>query len=167
MKLTLLLTTACLVLLSACNHRTEPKTQMQSDTWQLIYQTDAQGNITYGSKQDLIDKVRSGQPLRIGWMSRRRSDTTKSVEHHVNAQFSTIANGQEVFAQITPFMAQRPDLTSDTLSMTLMTSQLHWILGTNGTISSTNIDFVKDTAVSNPPSRFRYGLSWYAATVAQ
>jgi len=140
----------------------EDKNENNNQEWQLIYKNDKEGRPIFGNKEKLISIVRKGYPIRVGWASRRTSDTTKTVEHTVNGEFLTIANGEEVFVQIKPFIAQRPDLTSDTLSMTLLPVQSHWILGTNGMISSASIDFVKDTINTYPPSLFRYRISWFA-----
>lgn len=129
--------------------------------WKLIFQTNRDGTPKYGSKEELINSIRKGSPIRVGWHSRRRNDTTKSVEHFLDATFITIANGDEVFAQLQPFLAQRPDLTSDTLSMTLIPNQMNWILGTNGTISSVGLNYEKDTATAYDPSPFRYEIGWY------
>lgn len=135
------------------------------DEWKLLYSNNNLGENIYGQKEDLISAIRNGNPIRIAWASRRRSDSTKTVEHVVDGEFLTIANGQEVFAQIKPFMAQRPDLTSDTLSMTLLSNQVYWILGTNGTISSVEKNFKRDTVFVNEPSNFRYKISWFSKSI--
>lgn len=132
--------------------------------WKLLYKNDKNGNAVFGDKDELISYVRKGHPIKIGWASRRRNDTTKTVEHIVDAEFLTIANGNQIFAQIKPFLAQRPDLTSDTLSMTLLPVQSNWVLGTNGLISSVNIDYGKDTLRASPPKLFGKGLSWFSKT---
>lgn len=132
------------------------------DEWKLVYKNDKDGNRVSGDRDVLLSYVRKGNPIRIGWASRRQSDTTKAVEHMVDAQFLTIANGSHVFAQITPFLAQRPDLTSDTLSMTLLPIESNWILGTNGIISSVSIDHGKDSVWASPPKLFGYELSWFS-----
>ncbi len=132
--------------------------------WKLVYKNDKDGNKILGDIDKLISNVRKGNPIKIGWASRRRNDTTKTVEHIVDAEFLTIANGSHVFAQIKPFLAQRPDLTSDTLNMTLLPVESNWVIGTNGMISSINIDYSKDTIRSFPPKLFGYGLSWFSKT---
>lgn len=132
--------------------------------WKLVYRNDKNGNAVFGDINELINIVRKGHPIKVGWASRRRNDTTKSVEHIIDTQFITIANGSEVFVQVQPFLAQRPDLISDTLSMTLLPTQLNWVLGTNGMISSVNIDLSKDTIRTTPPKLFGYNLSWFART---
>lgn len=132
--------------------------------WTLQYKNDKDGNKVFGNKDELISYIRKGHPVRIGWASRRRNDTTKTVEHLVDAEFITIANGDEVFAQIKPFLAQRPDLTSDTLSMTLLPVQSNWVLGTNGMINSLNINLSTDSVQTYKPKLFGLGLSWFTKT---
>ena len=155
-------TLTLLVLFCSCDNTQKQRTAISNSEWLLLYKSNGNGDSVYGDKAKLIHAVRKGYPIRVGWASRRTSDTTKSVEHVVDATFLTIANQQEVFAQITPFWAQRPDLTSDTLSMTALPSQSSWLLGTNGVISSVGVDHVKDSVKSYPPGPFRYGLSWFA-----
>lgn len=132
------------------------------EEWKLVYKNDKNGNQVFGKKDELISNIRKGNSIKIGWASRRRSDTTKTVEHTVDAEFLTIANGNQVFAQIKPFLAQRPDLTNDTLSMTLLPIASNWVLGTNGIISSVSIDYGKDSVRTSPPKLFGYALSWFS-----
>lgn len=135
------------------------------DQWKLVYKNDKDGNKVLGDKKELLSSIRQGAPIRIGWSSRRRNDSTKTVEHILDAEFMTIANGEDVFAQVKPFLAQRPDLTSDTLSITIRPTHVYWTLGTNGLISSANVDYTKDTVTTSPPSTFRYNISWFTKNV--
>lgn len=145
-----------------CNSPKKQEVSVSGDSWKLLYKNDKNGEHAYGDKAKLIHAVRKGYPIRIGWASGPPDNPRGAVEHMIDASFLTIANGQEVFAQVTSFWAQRPDLTNDTLSMTAIPSQSSWLLGTNGTISSVGVDHVKDSTTSYPPSQFRYGLSWFA-----
>lgn len=147
--------------LSGCDAPQEKAPTEIISQWQLVYRNDANGQHAYGDKQDLIKAIRKGYPIRVGWASRRAADTTKSVEHISDATFITIANQSEVFVQIEPFLAQRPDLTSDTLSMTPLPIQLSWLLGTNGTISSVDINYTENSSKTNPSRLFGRGTSWF------
>ena len=159
-KITLILLIA--LSFTGCSHKEDKnKNAPETQEWTLVFRNDENGKPIFGDKDELISLVRKGYAIKIGWASRRQGDTTKTVEHTVDAEFLTIANGEEVFAQIRPFLAQRPDLTSDTLSMTLMPVQLNWILGTNGIISSANIDISQDSIRTSPPKLFGHGLSWF------
>jgi len=163
MSYRLFMSVLVLVTAFSCTNYQNSSNQVNPE-WNLIYQNDQEGRSVSGDKRELIAAVRKGYPIRIGWASRRRNDSTRSVEHVVDGEFLTIANGLEVFAQIKPFLAQRPDLTSDTLSMTMLPIQSNWILGTNGTISSVGIDYARDTVYTSAPKQFRHPLKWYAKT---
>ncbi|MEO0572473.1 MAG: hypothetical protein AAF039_12270 [Bacteroidota bacterium] len=151
-----------LVVIFGCTPNKNAQAIASGPEWILLYKNDKNGQHAHGNKTKLIHAVRKGYPIRIGWASGPPDDPRGAVEHMIEATFLTIANGKEVFAQVTPFWAQRPDLTSDSLSMAAIPSQSSWLFGTNGTISSVGVDFVKDATASYPPSQFRYGLSWYA-----
>ena len=133
-----------------------------SASWQLVYKNAPNGDSIQGDKARLMDAIRYGYPVRVGWASRRVNDSIRSVEHLVDAEFLTIANDQEVFAQIKPFMAQRPYLGQDSISIALLPTQAHWILSTNGLRSSANINFENDTTQVYPAGPVRFAISWYA-----
>ena len=77
-------------------------------TWRLVYSVDRDGE-TRGDKARLMNAVRAGQPIRVGWgVSFNLPDGTDSgVEHVANAKFLTIFDG-EVFAQVDAIARQRP-----------------------------------------------------------
>lgn len=129
--------------------------------WQMVLKTDATGDTLFGSREELIKRLRNGDPLRIGWYSINPRDSSQSVEHFLDAQFITIANQKEVFAQVTPFLGQKPNLHGDTLSIDLMPSRYTWILGSNGTIASISENYSRDTVYVNESSNFRYRIGWY------
>ena len=67
---------------------------------QLVYANDAEGNAVEGSKDELIESIREGKPVRVYWRGGR-------VEHVVDSNFLTIFGG-EVFAQASTIRGQRP-----------------------------------------------------------
>ncbi len=148
------------IAITSCQQK-QKATNNSNQEWKLVYKNDKNGQPVYGNKEELLQMARKGYPIRVGWASRRARDTTKSVEHTSDATFVTIANGKELFVQITPFWAQRPDLNSDTLNMTLLPIKSSWILGTNGYRSSVSEDHRKDTVASYPPEKFGYALNWF------
>jgi len=139
-----------LMTLIACNKLYKTDNENQFSNWQLIFKNDKNGNSIFGEKEKLINAVRNGNSIRVGWSSQRINDTTKSVEHFAAAKFLTISNGKEVFAQIDPIIGQRPDLDSDTLSINFRES-FRWsiLVGTNGFSDRLNIDTFKDSVVSH------------------
>lgn len=129
--------------------------------WEVIYRNDADGNKLFGSKEKLIEAVRNGNPIRVGFGGRRKNDTLISVEHVTDAQFLTITNGKEVFAQITPIFGQRPDLVSDTIKIEIK-EENKWVvlIGTNGERSTLSKYF--DSDISQKSKQSRRGATWYA-----
>ncbi len=71
--------------------------------WQKVYQNSAEGEALFGEKEKLIEAVRLGYPIRIGWGG-------NSVEHVTEATFLTIFQ-DEVFGQIEGIVGQAPGLT--------------------------------------------------------
>ncbi|WP_400078119.1 hypothetical protein [Winogradskyella sp. R77965] len=98
---------------------------MSNYGWQKVFQNDANGATVFGDKSKLINAVRSGYPISIGWGG-------GGVEHVTDANFLTIYEG-EVFAQIQTILGQNPIIENDSVKIKFR-EQNHWtmITGTNG-----------------------------------
>ena len=122
--------------------------------WQKVYQSDENGQATFGEKSKLIDAVRLGYPVRVGWGSNR-------VEHVAPADFLTIFEGEEVFAQISTIVGQAPRIDGDSLKIRFRT-QNHWtmIAGTNGYMTSIMTDYQQDTLVGGGTDGYTT-TTWY------
>ncbi len=146
MRITLYFFLFCIVM--SCQSSTPT-----SAGWQLVYKNDANGQAIYGKKEQLLDAVRLGYPIRIGWGSSR-------VEHVADADFLTIFNGTEVFAQIKPIIGQHPQVNGDSLKIAFRTNN-KWIkmAGTNGYSTSLMTDYMQDTIVGGG-ERFT-ATTWY------
>lgn len=139
-----------LLVVTGCQKKPALSSDNEINRWVLVYRNDASGNTVLGNKQELIEAVRKGFPVRIGFGIRRASDSTKSVEHVTNASFLTISNGEEVFAQIAPIIGQNPELESDSLNITFR-QNIEWsmIVGTNGFSDRLSTDKLADTIISH------------------
>lgn len=134
------------ILILGCAKPVSEQSHDSKQGWQLVFRNGKNGKIIFGSKARLIEAVRSGYSVRVGWGGRRQSDTTKSVEHIADAQFLTIANNKEVFAQIQPIIGQNPGLEKDTLDI-VFRENLQWVLmvGTNGFSDRLTTERLQDT----------------------
>ncbi len=121
--------------------------------WQKVFQNDANGSVSFGDKSALIDAVRRGYPVRIGWGGNR-------VEHVAEAEFLTIFQG-EVFAQIKTILGQAPRIDGDSIKIRFRT-QNHWtkIAGTNGYSTAFMTDYFKDSLVGGGTDRYT-ATTWY------
>ncbi len=138
------------VLIYGCVRSTSEQSKEFQTGWELVFRNGKNGEALFGSKQRLIEAVRSGYSIRVGWGGRRQSDTTKSVEHVADAQFLTIANAGEVFAQIQPIIGQNPGLEKDTLDI-VFRENLQWTLmvGTNGFSDRLTTERLQDTIIGH------------------
>ena len=99
----------CLAILLLCVLVSSCKTEKSSQAgWQKVFKNAPDGTSLYGNKSDLIDAVRLGYPVRIGWGSNR-------IEHVADASFLTIFDNKEVFAQIESIIGQAPAVENDSL----------------------------------------------------
>lgn len=121
--------------------------------WQKVYENNAQGQVVFGDKTTLINAVRLGYPIRIGWGGRR-------VEHVAEADFLTIFEG-EVFGQIRAITGQAPIIDRDTIKIRFRPEN-HWtkIAGTNGFSTGLMTNYVRDTIAGGNTDR-RAATTWY------
>ena len=122
--------------------------------WQMVFKNDANGQLIFGDKSKLIDAVRLGYPVRIGWGSNR-------IEHVANAEFLTIFEGKEVFAQIGTIVGQEPRIDGDSLKVRFRI-QNHWTktAGTNGYSTGLMTNYFKDTIAGGGTDRYS-ATTWY------
>ncbi|MEM8765788.1 MAG: hypothetical protein AAGD88_18375 [Bacteroidota bacterium] len=139
-----------LTFIFSCNQSTE----IPESGWKMVYRNDENGTATFGDKAELLDAVRLGYPIRIGWGSNR-------VEHVADADFLTIFQGEEVFAQIRSIIGQAPRIDGDSLKIRFRT-QNHWtkIAGTNGYSTGLMTDYMNDSLVGGGMDRYT-ATTWY------
>lgn len=144
-KLTLLSILLGLILLCS--------TKAQSQT-QLIYAHDADGIKLSGSKEALIEAVRNGKQVRIGW---KMGEGAKKAEHFADAKRVTIMNG-EVYAQIEPIIHQHAKPKRKNI---IFRSGIGWtfIASTTGNNSTMLYDMADGTALKSVPGI--WGNQWF------
>ncbi len=132
---------------------------IEKDTWQLVYKNDANGQAVFGNKQELIDAVRSGKTVKIGFGGQLRSDTTLTLEHVFEAQFFTILNDNEVYAQMLPIIGQNPLIEKDTTN--IIFRETHWniLVGTNGFSDRITMSLSKDSVLGH--NQRNMNISWF------
>ncbi len=115
------------LLFAAC---TQPANHVTSEVggWTLAYSHTEDGAPIKGSKQQLIDAVRNGKPIRVYVKGRR-------VEHAAEAHFLTVFEG-DVFAQVGEIQSQQP--VTDPTRISFREAGTYWraIYGSNGTVTA-------------------------------
>jgi len=101
----------------------------------VLLKTDFDGKVTQGSIEKLIESIREGNGIRIGWSLDFNNDGIADLEHWIDADFLSILNGH-VFNQIEPIYAQSPN--SELPQIEIGNSSIKWtaIIGTNGKLIS-------------------------------
>lgn len=78
-----------------------PESEHQPDGWQLAYKHDEEGNPITGNKQDLIQAIRAGYSVRIGWgWEREREGELLHLEHMATPLYLSIIKDEVVSAII-------------------------------------------------------------------
>lgn len=142
MKQTISLLT--IIVLISCSQNQTDNTSIAG--WSLVYKHSKQGEQLYGSKEKVIEAVRSGLSVKVGYGMQGKN---RSIEHVAEAQFLTILTIKdtlEVFAQISPIMRQGRFRLKDTVGIKLAPGY-KWLtaIGTNDMCSNVMVNTFKDT----------------------
>jgi len=124
--------------------------------WTLVYKHDEQGKLLEGSKDKVIEAVRNGLSIKIGY-GFGSTDGQRSIEHTADAQFLTVVTIKdtvEVFAQISPIMRQGRFRLKDTVGIKLVPGY-KWLtaLGTNGMCSNVMVNTFADSIQGSNENR--------------
>ncbi|MEM7549593.1 MAG: hypothetical protein AAF363_07960 [Bacteroidota bacterium] len=126
----------------------------QEGRWKLVYEHNESGEVISGSKSDLIEAVRSGKDVKLGW---KMGGAGQFVEHYAEVQFLTIMEG-EVYGQISPILSQEPSFAKKTVGFR---EGLKWslIASTTGVNSTLFYNITDGTALDD--GKYRWGNKWY------
>jgi len=101
----------------------------------VVYEADRDGKRISGSLEDLLQHVRNGNPIRVGWELGKKGPGLQFLEHWTDAGFLTI-HKEHVFAQIKSIYGQATSAPSVEVPFVNMLNNEPdgWvaILGTNG-----------------------------------
>lgn len=145
----------CLVvLLSSCVK------QQPSNDWQIVLKTDRDGGVLKGSKKDLMNAIRNGQDLKIGWGSKRED---LSIEHLSVPIWLAILSEKEVMAHLDPQVLSNIDW--DSLNVNYKDSdklQQEWrvVLSTKSNFDAVWYDKKADTLIRRWPQK--HIMTWFA-----
>lgn len=126
--------------------------------WELIYENDSDGKAIQGNLNELMQAIRGGAEIRVGWLHQSPEQPIIKVEHLANAKFVTIMSDQTVFAQIDPIIGQTPDFKKQLI---LLKENLEWsfIASSNGLQESMLRNLSSGEVLDH--QRRRWGIKWY------
>lgn len=130
----------------------------------VIYEADKDGNRISGNLKTLVQLVRSGNPIRVGWemeLLNPTDDSTYVLEHWSDAGFISIHQGH-VFAQIPSIYGQgssavQPEFNQDPSMFLVNNKPDGWvaIVGTTGVLrqkmrrDETTISYMKEAGMTD------------------
>lgn len=128
--------------------------------WRPVYRSGLDGESLAGSKQTLLDAIRAGLPIRIGWgVALEIDDDQRSVEHVAVPAFLTIVNGTDVVAQLPEHIAQQSYI--DATKSRFDDGAVMWrgLLSSTGQFDAIWVNRATGDVVRRMPQRAR--LTWY------
>lgn len=126
--------------------------------WRLFYSHDADGAPAFGERRGLIEALRRGSPIRVGWSE--ASEEGWSVEEFADTTFVNIMGGTHVVAQIEPALIQSHYLDADQSGLRTPARDWNAIIATTGRFDALMIDRESGKTIRHLRQRTR--VAWYA-----
>ncbi|MEM9648103.1 MAG: hypothetical protein AAF969_06450 [Bacteroidota bacterium] len=142
-------------LILACNTTTPIE-----DNWRIVLKTGRDGSVLSGSKADLMDAIRAGQDLKIGWGVKRKD---LSIEHISAPIWLAILSEQEVMVHLDPQVLSTIEwdsLNAHYKNSNLLQQEWRVVLTTKGDFDAIWYDRKADTLVRRWPQKHR--MTWFA-----
>lgn len=136
-----------------------PKTAYTSEKWTIVYKNDKQGNTVMGSKKKLINAIRQGLPIRIGWGSKGK---TISIEHISEPIWIAVMNEKEVMAQLDPQVFSKinwDNLTATYADSTRLNTEWRVALTTRGDFDAVWYNKTTNEIIRRRPQN--HTMSWF------
>ncbi|GAB5473839.1 MAG: hypothetical protein Mars2KO_19380 [Maribacter sp.] len=153
-KLKFLCVVLCLVFISSCADKNG------LNQIQLVLKTDKQGNVIKGSKQALIDAIRNGADIKVGWGSKGKTHT---IEHLSEPIWLAIMDEKEVVAKLHPQYSATTNwdsLSADHSNSAILHQEWRVVLTTKSSFDAIWYDRKLDTIIKRVPQQ--HPMSWFS-----
>lgn len=138
--------------ISSCSNVTEPE-------WEIAYKNDKDGNAILGSKEELINSIRQGVPVRIAWGGKSNSH---SIEHISEPIWIAILDEKEVIAHLEPQVLSIIDWNSLSAKYTDSSKlNVEWrvVISTKGEFDAIWYDKKENRQIKRTPQN--HTISWF------
>ncbi len=108
------------------------QTKKTDSNWSIAYKNDKSGNVLLGSKQQLINSIRKGASIKIGWGGKGKSH---QIEHIAEPIWIAILDEKEVVAHLDPQVLSGTDwdaLSANYADSLLVKSEWRVVITTKG-----------------------------------
>lgn len=127
--------------------------------WSIAYKNDKSGNVLLGSKEQLINAIRKGASIKIGWGAKGQSH---QIEHIAEPIWIAILNEKEVVAHLEPQVMSGTDwekLTANYADSALVKSEWRVVLTTKGEFDAIWYDRKDHQMTKRRPQK--YVITWF------
>lgn len=134
--------------------------------WQKVYAHDEKGNPTFGSITALINGIRAGHDVRVGWgWQRAVADSTLRLEHMAEPLFLSIIQEKMVSVVIDghPMLQSYVDMSNQNFRTPMQLWQC--VMTTKGTFNAKVFDVSNTEMIRDMPQRQR--ITWFLEYPAQ
>lgn len=127
--------------------------------WRWLFTSGPHGEDAGGSRQQLIDALRRGSPVRVGW-GEADADGKWSVEELSDTTFVNIMGGRDIVAQLEPALIQDNYIDATVADLKAPLIDWHAIASTDGRFSATMTDRRSGEVIRHLVQRTHF--HWYA-----
>lgn len=127
--------------------------------WRWLFTSGPHGEDAGGDRQHLIDALRRGSPLRVGW-GEADADGKWSVEELSDTTFVNIMAGKDIVAQLQPALIQNNYTDATVADIKAPLLDWHAVASTDGRFAATMTDRRSGEVVRHLVQRTHF--HWYA-----
>lgn len=143
-----------LILIASCKQKT------LDSGYQVVYKNDKEGNTLLGSKELLINHIRGGAAIKIGWGSKGK---THSIEHLSEPIWIAILDELEVIAHLDAQVLSATDwdkLTANYSDSTLLNQEWRVVITSKGEFDAVWYDRNNGKVIRRRPQN--HTMTWFA-----
>lgn len=130
-----------------------------ASAWRHVFTSDPQGKDAGGSRQALIDALRRGSPLRVGW-GEADADSKWKVEEFADAEFTNLMDGRDVVAQLQGAMIQTNYTDASKAGLRDPAMSWHALASTDGRLEALMVETATGKVARKLVQRTHF--HWYA-----
>ncbi len=148
-----------ILILLSCNENTFVENNDINAKWKVAYKNNKDGSTLQGSKEILINSIRQGASVRIGWGSKGK---THRIEHLSDPIWIAILDEKEVIAHLAPQVLSRIDWDSS-FALYDQSDMLHqeWrvVINTDGKFDAIWYDRKENKQIKRVPQN--HIITWF------
>ena len=152
-----LVTALLFALLISCNRNNS------NSNYRIVYKNDKEGNTLVGSKKELINSIRGGASIKIGWGIKGKTHT---IEHLSEPIWIAVLDEKEVIAHLDVQILSKIDwdsLTANYSDSTLLNQEWRVVLTTKGEFDAIWYDR-KEGKITKKSSQ-NHTITWFVKSV--